>query len=539
MSQIREELEQFRKLVFENRYDFCKLVYIIFPFGQPGHALEHMAPYDWQMEEWAKMSKWFQDPATRDKTYYLNISSGNGAAKTSFGAMTTMMLLYTQRLHARITANTMPQMTSIVWPEYDIWFNHARYVHSFFEKLGTSIKALDAQYAEKWRLDTVTWAEQSPQAISGLHNKGGAVMYIFEEAPGIPAIIWKYAEGAFTETGTMKLFLAFGNSDDPNSKFEQNMTSPFWHSRRIDTRELSHINQDFVAKILAECGGDEDHDDFRVRVRGMPRKTAKDSVISIDLVKAGFARAKKFERDGVSYLPMILGCDPAWQGGDETVIWARQGNWAKMVEKYKLDKTAGETHQYTYSRLCYWEKELGADAVNIDQAEGTGIYTLALNAGKTSWEVFSFASSPYDTPEFKDSQYANLRAQMHYEGKDWLQKGGVLEVGGRDGQQSTEWREQIEKEFCAAKGTRHAKNGKKLVEAKQDIKERIGKSPDTCDGFVLTFARVVLDRLPENDVSINAEDRFTVGQTPFRMPEHSSPYQEGEVIEAQYRDLYD
>jgi hypothetical protein len=61
-------------------------------------------------------------------------------------------------------------------------------------------------------------------------------MYIFEEAPGIPAVIWQYASGAFTETGTIKLHMAFGNSDDPESKFEQNMSSPLWHSL-----ELIHV----------------------------------------------------------------------------------------------------------------------------------------------------------------------------------------------------------------------------------------------------------------------------------------------------------
>ncbi len=177
----KSDIELFQQLIEENRYDFCKLVYIIFPFGQKNHPLENMAPYDWQMEEWRKISVHLSNPATRFETYRLIISSGNGAAKTAFGAMTILMLMYTQRLKARITANTDPQMKSIVWPEYDIWFRHARFHEHFFEKFGTSIKAKNEQLAESWRVDTVTWNETSPAGISGLHNKGGAVCYVFEE----------------------------------------------------------------------------------------------------------------------------------------------------------------------------------------------------------------------------------------------------------------------------------------------------------------------------------------------------------------------
>jgi hypothetical protein len=527
---VNEDFKLFQQLIEENRYNFVKLAYIIFPFGQKGHALEHMAPYEWQVEEWHKLSRHLSNPKTRYETYRLIVSSGNGAAKTAFGAMTFLMLMYTQRLRARITANTDPQMKSIVWPEYDLWLRHARYNEHFFEKFGTSIKAKDEKLAETWRLDTVTWDEQRPSSISGLHNKGGAILYIFEEAAGIPAIIWQYASGAFTETETIKLFFAFANSDDPESKFEQNMTSPLWNARRIDTRTLSHIDPKQIQDWLMEAGGNEDADEFRVRVRGLPRKTSKDSILSQENVTAALDRAKGFDKSQLAMLPVILTCDPAWTGGDETTIWYRQGNYACLLEKYKLDKAAGQDHMFTFLRLCYWERELGADAVFIDQGEGTAIYTLANNAQKTSWELVSFAGSPNDTPEFRDSEYANIRAQMYYETNKFLQKGGILDA------KDPEWIPIILKQLCWTKGGRHKVHNKKIAEPKLEIKNRVGQSPDVADGLVLTFARPVIERLPENDVSSTAGERFLIGGTPYKMPDHGSPYDD---IEANYVDLYD
>lgn len=489
-----QDMEEFQRLIDKYRYDFVSLAYILFPFGQEGTDLEHMDLYDWQIEELQKLSAHLANPATRYETYRLIVSSGNGAAKTALGAIIFFCLMFTQRVKGRITANTDPQMKSIVWPEYDLWFNRCRYANVFFEKFGTSIKARAPQVAEIWRLDTITWSETTPAAISGLHNKGGCAIYIFEEAPGIPGVIWKYAAGAFTETETIKIHLAFGNSDDPESQFEQNMESPLWHARRIDTRSLKHIDPKQIDAWLVENNGDEDADDFRVRVRGLPRKTSRDSIIRLENVEAAIARAKGFDKRTVSNLPVILSVDPAWTGGDETTIWYQQGNYRCCLAKYKLDKEANETHQVTYDLLQKFDRELGADKVLIDQGEGTTLYTLAMNDGKTHYELVSFANSPNDQPDPKDSTYGNIRAQMYYEANQWLRTEGVLDS------LDPAWMEDIKRQLCWTKGTRHKKTNKKMCESKQEIKDRVMKSPDLADGFVLLGARKVYERLPENQV---------------------------------------
>ena len=125
--QDENEFKLFSRLVDEHRYDFTKLVYIIFPFGQKGHALEHKRPRKWQMKQWADMSAHLMNPDTRYDIYRLAISTGNGSGKTAFCAMTNIMLLYTHMLKGRLTANTKPQLTQVIWPEYDKWFKYARF----------------------------------------------------------------------------------------------------------------------------------------------------------------------------------------------------------------------------------------------------------------------------------------------------------------------------------------------------------------------------------------------------------------------------
>lgn len=534
----QEDLDLFKRLIDESRYDFLKLVYLIFPFGQKGTELEFKRPYDWQAEEWEALSKHLKNLETRYETYRFACSSGNGAAKTAWGAMTILCLMYTQRLRARITANTDPQMKQVVWPEYDKWFRLARFSQHFFEKFGTSIKARNPDLSEVWRTDTVNWSEESPAAISGLHNEGYAVAYVFEEAPGIPAKIYEYASGAFTEKNTIKLHFAFGNSDDPNSKFEQNMSSPNWRSRRIDTRTLSHIDPKQIQAWLVDAGGDEDADDFRVRVRGLPRKSAKDSIIRREEVESALERGKTFDKRSVHHLPAILGCDPAWQGGDYTVIWYEQGNYRELLDYYQLTATENENHLLTYNKLCHWEKLLSIDVVNIDQGEGTGIYSYAQNAGKTNWYLWSFANNPTDSVDPKLSEFGNLRAMMYYKSRDWLRKNGCIGINPDiKVEEGTDLRQKIIDQLIVTKGTQHKITLKRMAEPKEDIKTRVGWSPDIADGFVLLSAQPVTDRLPEHMREVNGQEFIQIGSTPMRMPEHSSPYEE--ITDAEFHDLYD
>jgi hypothetical protein len=90
-----------------------------------------------------------------------------------------------------------------------------------------------------------------------------------------------------------------------------------------------------------------------------------------------------FDKELVKHFPVILSCDPAWQGGDETTIWYQQGHYKCMLEKYKLNKKRNDTHNLHIINYVIGNDDLKADAVHIDQAEGTAIYSYAMDA-KTS-----------------------------------------------------------------------------------------------------------------------------------------------------------
>jgi hypothetical protein len=191
------------------------------------------------------------------------------------------------------------------------------------------------------------------------------------------------------------------------------------------------------------------------------------------------------------------------------VICHKQGQTIKILERFKL--VGDMDHRFTYNRLTYWEKLLQADKVFIDQAEGTALYTMAQNHGKQHWQLVSFGSSPNDQIKPEDSEYANRRAQMYYMTRDFLARGGKLEVADKS------WEETTIKQLTWAKETRHKVTGKKSVGAKIEIKKLYGSSPDVADAIVLCFAEEVNERLWQNQTSTDRNNDVPEVYDPYKL----------------------
>ena len=73
---------------------------------------------------------------------------------------------------------------------------------------------------------------------------------------------------------------------------------------------------------------------------------------------------------------------------------------------------------------------------------------------------------------------------MYFKCRDWLEAGGAI---GQDADLKTE---------LSAAEYRFTSNGRIILEGKDKIKERMGRSPDLADALALTFAHPV--RLADN-----------------------------------------
>ena len=173
--------------------------------------------------------------------------------------------------------------------------------------------------------------------------------------------------------------------------------------------------------------------------------------------------------------PKILGVDVARFGDDASVIFPRWGLRAEtpMVFRHIDGKQgAGAVGR----KAADW----GAHAIFVDDTGGWGASWIdQLRVMNHNPIPVGFASSPIDP------RYDNKRTEMYFRAVEWIKSGGALPAECPD-------------LIAALSQTTYSYRGDRLLlEPKEQVKQRLGFSPDEADAFALTFAQdVAALRLP-------------------------------------------
>lgn len=183
-------------------------------------------------------------------------------------------------------------------------------------------------------------------------------------------------------------------------------------------------------------------------------------------------KARKSQRYD-TYGPLIIGVDPARFGDDSSAIIRRRA--AKVYSPERHHKKDTMSLAGIVKRCIEIERP---DRVFIDVGGiGAGVYDRLIELGFAGTVVaVDFGGSAMDT-----IQYVNRRAEMYGEMSKWLDSPGGVSLPDDDSLQS---------DMCAA-GYSYDSNGALKIEKKEDIKKRIGRSPDLADALALTFAEPV------------------------------------------------
>ncbi|WP_074008735.1 terminase large subunit domain-containing protein [Duodenibacillus massiliensis] len=199
---------------------------------------------------------------------------------------------------------------------------------------------------------------------------------------------------------------------------------------------------------------------------------ADNVLISIDTVRA--AACRQYREHDYAASPRILGVDVARFGSDASVIFKRQGvvSWPPTVIR-KLDNMA------LADQVAIQIREWQPDAVFIDIGNGSGVVDRLRQLRFDVTEVaFAGASS--------DPHYANKRMEMWAEMAKWLQDGGAIPPDTM-----------LQADLSAPTYGYTTGKGLKILESKDKIKERIGRSTDLADALALTFAAPVAPKLDQ------------------------------------------
>lgn len=395
------------------------------------------------------------------------VSSGHGIGKTALTAgLNQWFIAVHPDPYIVCTANTKQQLTEKTWRELAKWHQKSL-VKTWFEWTATQFRHRDSP--STWFATAVPQTEHNSEAFAGVHEK--YVLQIFDEASKIPDIIFEVAEGATATEGGYRIWLIFGNPTQNTGAFYEACFGDSmhrWHQIIVDARECKYADQDQIADWREDHG--EDSDFFRVRVRGLPPAMSITNLIGAQIAKDAAKRV--LEESQYNFAAKIISVDSARFGDDSTVISFRQGYKLHWQREFKgLDET-----QIANETMKVINEIGGVDTVFFDVTGGygAGAHDILKNLGYRTVEV-NFA-----TKKGIDEQFENLRIQMWDNMREWLDKADIPND------------KILIRDMTTPDYFYNKTSGKKQLESKDDLKVRLGRSPDKADSLAISFAYPVM-----------------------------------------------
>jgi hypothetical protein len=166
----------------------------------------------------------------------------------------------------------------------------------------------------------------------------------------------------------------------------------------------------------------------------------------------------------------VIGCDVARGGDDKTVKAPRKGNYFMPLEKYPGRSTPDG--QSVADLLA------GSAVINIDViGVGSSAYDIGKERGLKITPV-NFAEKSIAKDKSDTLRFINKRAEYYWSFREALDpvEGDNIALPPDP---------ELEADLCAPRW-QSMSNGIK-IESKEDIKKRIGRSPDCADAVVLSW----------------------------------------------------
>lgn len=393
-------------------------------------------------------------------------SSGHGTGKSVLGAWVAWWIISTRPDSiGTVTAGTFTQLESRTWAAIQYW-----------GKLCITARWFDIQSAgvysksnpETWKIVAQTCKEENAQSFAGQHARNSTSWYMADEASEVPDKIFDVMAGGLTD-GEPMLFI-WGQMVRSSGKLYRvcfGDEQKNWNVRCIDSRQSRFTNKALIQQWIEEYG--EDSDFVRVRVLGLPPRASELSFIGQDLVDG----ARKRQHTPLDDEPLVWGYDAANGGQARHCLWARRGLDAASIPPIFLpgDTPRDVVVGKIISLLADKAPGRRAAALFGDQAFGAVVLERVRNSGYTNVFEVNFGDS------VEDRHYLNRRAQMWGRLKEWLRLGAIPD-------EPKLYTPFTDPGF-------HHRNGRLVLESKQDMAKRGVKSPDGPDALALTFAQII------------------------------------------------
>lgn len=368
-----------------------------------------------------------------------------------------------------------------LWPELAKWQSRSEYLKAAFTL--TSEQVFANHHPETWFLSARSWPktaspDEQGKTVSGLHSKYVAIFA--DESGAIPVPLLRAAdqvlatgpifgkilqggnpislEGMLYAAATFlrhqwTVIRITGDPDDPNAWVHSPRVGPGpaeWARQQIAT--YGRENPWVMSQIL-----------------GHFPPSSLNALLGVDEVEAAMARHVRI--DAYEWAQKRLGVDVARYGDDRTVIFPRQGLVAfrPKVMRHKRDSAVStDIASAVMAGKVAWGSEL--ELFDATGGWAAGAVDVMRTNGHSPMNV-QFAAPALD------KRYKNRRMEIHWKLAEWVKGGGCLPpMPELVGELTTP--------------TYTFSGGQMLLEEKDQVKKRLGRSPDLADALALTFGMV-------------------------------------------------
>lgn len=386
------------------------------------------------------------------------VPAGHGVGKTWLAARLAMWFLFSYP-HSKVltTAPTWQQVENLLWREIRKAHQSAKYA------LGGTVQQTEINIDEDWF--AVGLSTNDATRFQGHHAP--RILIIFDEATGVASEIWEAAEGV--AIGPDDRFLAIGNPTDPMSQFKQVCDSQLWNTIALNAEDHPNVTtgevlvpgavtKEWIDERLIEYGG-RDTALYRARVLGKFPEQGDDMLISL----ADVERAQE-RWETPSGAAKALGVDVARYGSDETIEIEIFDNGIVGVPRgirgQNLMATAG--------------------SIKANKAEKKAVDDSGLGGGVTDrLEEHKVKIMPYIAGEkaIDSERFLNRRAETWWMIREALKKDEMALPPD----------DKLAADLTNIKYT-YTSKGQIKLESKDDVKKRLGRSPDRGDALAIALA---------------------------------------------------
>lgn len=422
-------------------------------------------PDPWQVDA----LRAFADPLKRRISMQACAGPGKSAVLAWIGW--NFMLCYGGRgehPNAAVMSITRENLKDNLWKELAVWRNKSKLLQRLFEQQQERIFARD--HPETWFMSARSVpkksnAEEQGRTLSGLHSR--FILYLIDESGDQQPPVLRSAEQGLGNCEWGKIVQS-GNPTSHSGMLYLAATTQrhLWAVIQItgdpdDPKRSPRISMEWAREQIKLYGRENPW--VMAYILGKFPPSSMNSLLSLEEVEAAMGRHLSIDK--YAHAQKRLGIDAARFGDDPWVIFPRQGLAAfmpKVMRGPRSDEVAAVVAQAKVkwgSEMEFFDDTGGWASGAIDCLVRAGYGPIGVNySGK--------AINP---------RYFNKRSEIHFELAEWVRRGGALPNVP-----------ELVPELTQPRYWFH--EGKMRVEEKEQIKIKIGRSPNHADALANTFA---------------------------------------------------